>query len=148
MKKKSGKSSSAASQKKYELSNERSKGKAAEPVAIYARTPLKKARSKKRVIAGVAASEEVLQLATAKGLIPHLETAVMLIRKSFGKVKKLRLSVDIDPEIENEEWITISAEVQGSLNELVRCHGYYLDAVIQNVEMDKLAFIHFSPVVA
>jgi hypothetical protein len=96
-------------------------------------------------IAGISVSEEVWRFAVANEIVSHLETAVKLARKFFQKVIDVRFTHDIDEEIENESWITIRIKVQGSLEELVREHWDYTEAIVRAVPINKLPFISLSP---
>lgn len=110
------------------------------PAAPYTRTP-------SRTIAGIAASDEVWRFAVKNELIPHLETAVQVIRESFQKISDIRFAHEIDPEIENESWITIRAKVAGSLEELLREDWAYTQKIVRVIPINKLPFIRFIPVV-
>jgi hypothetical protein len=120
-------------------------GKVAEGVATYAYTPLKKTASVPPQIAGILISEEVWRFAVANEIVSHLETAVRLVRESFRKVIDVRFTHDIDQEIENDSWITLRAKVQGSLEDLVREHWAYMEAIVRAVPINKLPFISLSP---
>lgn len=122
-------------------------GKVAEGVAAYAYAPMKQTASWQRLIAGISASEEVWRFAAANELIPHLETAVQVVREAFHKTGKMRFSYQIDPEIENEACVIIHAEVSGTLEELVHQDWAYTKAIVRTLPMDKLPLIHLSPIV-
>jgi hypothetical protein len=120
-------------------------GKVAEGVATYAYTPLPKTASVQHQIAGIAASEEVWRFAAANEIVSHLETAVRLVRESFQKVIDVRFTHDIDQEVDNESWITLRVQVQGSLEDLVRQHWTYTEAIVRAVPINKLPYISLSP---
>jgi hypothetical protein len=120
-------------------------GKAAEGVATYAYTPLKKAACVQHQIAGVSVSDDVWRFATANDLIPHLEIAVRILFESFHEISKVRFAYEIDPEIENESWIAIRAKVDGTFEELLHDDLAYTRAIVRAVPIDKLPLIRFIP---
>jgi hypothetical protein len=121
--------------------------KVAEGVATYAYTPLKKAASVPHQIAGVAVPEEAWRFIVTNELIPHLETAVRVVRESFHKHGKMRFTYQIDPEIENEACVIIHAEVSGVFEELVHEDWAYTKAIVRTLPADKLPLIHLFPMV-
>ncbi len=120
-------------------------GKVAEGVATYTCAPLKKTAAVQHQIAGIAVSDEVWRFAVANEIVSHLETAARLARESFRKVIDVRFTHDIDQETENDSWITLRAKVQGALEELVREHWIYMEAIVRAVPINKLPFISLSP---
>ena len=64
-----------------------------------------------RRIAGISAPNEVWRFAARNDLLAHLETAVRLAKECFKNVEGFHFTYDIDPEIENESYITIRATV-------------------------------------
>ena len=120
-------------------------GKVAEGVAAYSYTPLKKPIPPQHFIAGILASNEVWRFALTNELILHLETAVRILRQSFQKIGVMQFSYEIDPEIENESWITIRANVEGTLEELLREDWAYTQAIVRAIPITKLSFIRFIP---
>lgn len=121
-------------------------GKVAEAaVGTYAYTPLKKTVSLQHQIAGVSVFDDVWRFATANDLIPHLEIAVRILFESFHEISKVRFAYEIDPEIENESWITIRAKVDGTLEELLHEDLAYTRAIVRAVPIDKLPLIRFIP---
>lgn len=119
--------------------------KVAEGLATYAYTPLKKPMAPQHFIAGIVASEEVWRFAVTNELNTHLETAVQMVPQTFQKVAAMRFTYDIDPEIENESYITIHARVQGALDDLVKEHWTYTKAIVRAIPINKLPLISFSP---
>ncbi|MFQ5641340.1 MAG: hypothetical protein ACE5IR_25455 [bacterium] len=111
--------------------------KVAESVATYVPSPAVIRPS----IAGIPVPQEVWQFAVKNELIPHLETAIRLVRESFHQVGEIQLSHDIDPEIENESWITLLVKVKGSTSELLREHLNYKKGMREIVPLSKLPFI-------
>jgi hypothetical protein len=97
--------------------------KIAEPVASYAppvTMSVTKPKVKSRRIAGLEASEEVWNFAQKHRLVPHLETAVRLVKESFHDIRKIHLSFEPDPEIPGLDGIAINIKVGGTLDELVK----------------------------
>ena len=127
---------------------ESARTKVAEPAVAYVATTPQKRVPASHVIAGIPASEKVWQFAKANELVPHLETTGKILRNSFHQLADMRFAYDVDPEIENESWITIHAKVAGSLDELLREDWAYTRAVVRALPKDKLPLIHFSPFVA
>ncbi len=121
------------------------KDKAAESLAMYTPTRRRTASSAPRRIAGIAASNEVWRFAARNDLLAHLETAVRLAKECFWQVGKLSFTYDIDPEIENEAWISIHADIQGSLDELLQQHLAYGKALVRVLPKAKLPLIRFAP---
>jgi hypothetical protein len=95
----------------------------------------------------MAASDEAWHFAMKNELIPHLETAVRVVRESFKKISDIRFTHEIDPEIENESCITIRAKVVGSLEELLCQDWAYTEAIVRAMPINKLPFIRFIPLI-
>ena len=116
-------------------------GKVAEPVAAYIHTPSQGITPTRRFIAGISAAEPVWRFAVANALIPHLETAVQLAHQSFHHAAEMGFTYDIDPEIENESWITLWVKVSGSMDELLNEQSAYRKGMRQVVPINKLPLI-------
>jgi len=120
-------------------------GKVAEPIAAYVHMPAQTLTPTRRFIAGILAAEPAWRFAVANELIPHLETAVRLVRESFQKLGGLQFDYEIDSEIENESWIVVRAKVDGELEELLNEYTNFNKAMVRAVPIDKQTFIRFSP---
>ncbi|NUO78753.1 hypothetical protein HUU05_01650 [candidate division KSB1 bacterium] len=134
----------------YDAARERfsqRKDKVAESLAVYTPTRTRRVPSGPRHIAGIAASEEVWRFAWRNDLITHLETAVRLAKENFKPIEGFHFTYDIDPEIENESYITIRANVQGTVKELLPKDWSYSQTLVRTLPKDKLHLIHFSPTV-
>jgi len=120
-------------------------GKVAEGLATYAYTPVKKPMPLQHQIAGVSVSDDVWRFAAVNDLIPHLEIVIRILFESFHEISKVRFAHEIDPEIENESWITIRAKIDGTLEELLHEDLAYTKAIVRAVPIDKLPLIRFIP---
>jgi hypothetical protein len=104
--------------------------KVAEAVSPYiARTETKRSVPLKKVepprVAGLPASEEVWRFAQENALVPHLETAVRLVRESFKEIRNIKLEYEIDYEIPHWNSINIHLDVAGTMEELLRADEKY-----------------------
>jgi hypothetical protein len=86
------------SSKKYPESKPHSSrpSKVAEAVAGYTVSPAatkRKSLAKSRRIAGLDASDEVWEFAQKHRLVPHLETAVRLVKESFHDIRRTYLTL-------------------------------------------------------
>jgi hypothetical protein len=115
--------------------------KAAESLSPYiARTetkgsaPLKKAEPAR--IAGLPASDQVWRFAQENALVPHVETAVRLVRELFKEIREIRLSHAPDPEIPGWESIVIDLVITGDLDALQDAYTHYTRAFINAVPND------------
>jgi hypothetical protein len=126
--------------------------KVAEAVSPYiARTEMRhgvlSTKVKPPVIAGLPASEEVWRFAQDNELLPHIETAVRLVRESFKEIRKIKLSYAPDPEIPHWEAIVVDLYVTGSVDELLRSDQNYRRAFIaaipdeQQVKINLLVWV-------
>jgi hypothetical protein len=117
----------------------------AESVAIHygkrPATPGKVPRTSVRQIAGYAVSTEVWQFAVANDLLPHLETAVRLVRACFPTARKIDFEYVVDPEIENWSWITIAIKVSGTVEGVLVQMNCFDDEMIRQVPIEKGAKI-------
>jgi hypothetical protein len=112
--------------------------KVAEALSPYiARTETRRSASLKKVeppaIAGLPASDEVWRFAQENVLVPHVETAVRLVRESFKGIQEIKLSYLPDPEIPYWESIVIDLYVIGDLDELQDAYTHYTRAFIKAV---------------
>ncbi|MCL4706261.1 hypothetical protein KJ068_13920 [bacterium] len=117
----------------------------AEPMAAYhvQRQPPaeKKSGLPARQIGGYQVSREVWQFAVVNDLLPHLETAVRLVYDCFAAVKKIEFVYVIDPELENNSWITIEAAVSGTVEEVLAQTNQFDREMIKQVPIEKGAMI-------
>jgi hypothetical protein len=86
-----------------------------------------------RYIAGLPASDEVWRFAQENALVPHLETAIRLVRDSFKSIKLIQLAYEIDPEILGRASIAIDLHVSGSMDELQNAYTNYVRAFINAI---------------
>jgi hypothetical protein len=122
-----------------------SANRVAESVAAYSvarpRSTYKRRPSLSRRIAEHVVSDEVWQFAMVNDLIPHLETAIRLVHECFPTVRKVDFEYVIDPEIENNSWITIEIKVSGSVEEVLAQMNRFDDEMIKQVPIEKGAKI-------
>jgi hypothetical protein len=116
--------------------------KAAESLSPYiARTETRRSVPPKKVeparIAGLPASDEVWRFAQENALVPHLETAMRLVRESFKEIREIKLSHAPDPEIPHWESIVISLYVTGSVEELLSSDQNYRRTFIAAVPNEQ-----------
>jgi len=140
-------SSSSKKAKVYPTAEERrvpAANKVAESLAVYAPTRGYKSAVPRR-ISGITASNEVWRFAVRNDLLAHLETSVRLAKECFRQVGKMSFTYDIDPEIENEFWISIHADIQGTLDELLQQDLAYGKALVRALPKAKLPLIRFAP---
>jgi hypothetical protein len=94
--------------------------KIAELVASYAPSvtmSVTKPKVKSRRIAGLDASDEVWNFAQKHRLVPHLETAVRLVKESFKNIRTMYLTFDPDPEEPKLDGIIIHITIGGPREE-------------------------------
>jgi hypothetical protein len=112
--------------------------KVAEAVSPYMeRTETKRGVPPKKikppVIAGLPAAEEVWRFAQENALVPHIETAVRLVRESFKEVQSIKLEYGVDPEIANWDSIDIHFYVTGTMDELLQTDQKFTHAFVAAV---------------
>jgi hypothetical protein len=140
--------SSNSTQKPYpEADASQQSGKVAEGVAAYSYTTVEKPAAPPHQIAGIAASEDVWCFVLKNQLAAHLETAVSLVRMLFPQAVDVQFAYEIDPEIANATYVTISAKVRGEFDTLVRADWKFTEELLRTVPKDKASYIHFSPIV-
>lgn len=86
-------------------------------------------------------STEVWKFATAHDLLPHLETAVRLVRECFPTVRKIEFKYVVDPEIANWSWIAIAIKVSGTVEVVLAQMNRFDDEMIKQVPIEKGAKI-------
>jgi len=120
--------------------------KVAEPAASYAplvTTRATKPNIKSRRIAGLEASDDVLNFAQKHRLMPHLETAVWLVKESFHDIRNTYLTFEPDPEIPSLDGIAVNVKVGGTLDELLQQHDACLRRFIKEIPsevQDKIGY--------
>jgi hypothetical protein len=119
--------------------------KVSESLAVYTPTRRRAVSSAPRRIAGIAASDEVWRFAARNDLLAHLETAVRLVKECFLQIGKMSFTFEIDPEIENESWISIHAAIKGKLDDLLQQWQAFDRAMVRNLPPDKQSLIRLSP---
>lgn len=131
----------------YERDTTFSASQVAEPMAAYQvqrqATAEKKSAPPARQIGGHQVSREVWQFAVVNDLLPHLETAIRLVYDCFAAVKKIEFVHVIDPELENNSWITIEAAVSGTVEEVLAQTNQFDREMIKHVPIEKGALICF-----
>lgn len=86
-----------------------------------------------RMIAGLAADDEVWSFVRANDLLPHLETAIQLVRKTFFNVGAMRLSYEPDPELPKFNSVVIWAKAPGTVEELFEQEKKYIHEFCETV---------------
>jgi hypothetical protein len=109
--------------------------KAAESLSPYiARTETRRSVSPKKAepprIAGLPASDEVWRFAQENALVPHVETAVRLVRESFKEIQSIKLEYGVDPEIPYWDSIDIHFYVAGTMDELLQTDQKFTRAFV------------------
>jgi hypothetical protein len=127
--------------KKYPESKPHSSSpsKVAESVAGYTTSPAvtkRKSLAKIRRIAGLEASDEVWKFAQEHQLMPHLETAIGLVKESFRDLRSIHLAFDPDPEEPNLDGIIIQIKTGESIEEREKQYRAYALRFIQEVPND------------
>jgi hypothetical protein len=110
--------------------------KVAESVAGYTASPAatkRKSLAKKRRIADLEALDEVWEFAQKHQLVPHLETAVRLVKESFRDLRSIYLAFDPDPEEPNFDGIIIHIKTGKSIEEREKQYRAYALRFIQEV---------------
>jgi hypothetical protein len=113
--------------------------KVAESVASYTVSPAAtktKSLAKSRRIAGLEASDEVWEFAQKHQLVPHLETAVRLVKESFRDLRSIYLTFDPDPEEPNLDGIIIHIKTGDSIEEREKQYRTYALRFIRDVPND------------
>ncbi len=124
--------------------------KVAESVAGYTASPAvtkRKSLAKQHRIAGLEASDEVWEFAQKHQLVPHLETAVRLVKESFHDIRRIYLTFEPDPEIPSLDGIAVNVKVGGTLDELVQQHDTCLRRFVQEIPDEfrsKLCFLEWG----
>lgn len=116
----------------------------AESLAVYtpARAVATKAtrRITERRIAGLVAPQEVWKFALTHELIPHLETAVRLVRECFPTVQKIKLLYEIDWEVSDRSWIAIDIGdiiTVGTQEVILERYNRFTREMVRQVPPDK-----------
>jgi hypothetical protein len=97
-----------------------------------------------RHIAGYSVSDDVWQFAVANDLIPHLETAIRLVRACFPTARKTDFAYVIDHEIENNAWINVAIKVSGTVDEILAQMNRFDEEMIKHVPIEKGAKIYLA----
>lgn len=131
-----------APRRSYSVRQKReSPARLAEPMRLYSTAKsaaLKKPRrAAARRIAGLVASAEVWRFAIAHELIPHLETAVRLVKECFPKVSELRLLHQIDWDEENSSWIVIELNILGTPQVILEQYNRFTRQMVKQVPPAK-----------
>ncbi len=143
-------STNKANLKVYPTAEERQaqrKDKVAESLAVYTPMRGRSTMTVRRRIAGISASNEVWRFAAKNDLLAHLETAVRLAKECFRRIEGFHFTYDIDPEIENESYITIRATVYGTVEELLPQDWALTQALARSLSGEVLKKISFFPAV-
>jgi hypothetical protein len=109
-------------------------GKVAETVSTaYAARADAKWKPPARTIAGLAADEEVWSFVKANDLLPHLETAIQLARKTFLNVREMWLAYLPDPELPKFNSVGIWVKAVGTPEELFEQYKKYVSLFTHDV---------------
>ena len=113
----------------------------AESLAVYtpARAVATKAtrRITERRIAGLVAPQEVWKFALTHELIPHLETAVRLVRECFPTVSAIRLLHQIDWDSENDSWVVVDTKITGTQEAILEQYDRFTTQMVRQVPPEK-----------
>jgi hypothetical protein len=113
-------------------------GKVAEAAAAtYAVRTTPKPKMPARTIAGLAADDEVWTFVKANNLLPHLETAIRLARKTFVDVREMRLSYEPDPEIPKFNSIVIWVKARGTVEDVFAQDQNYTRVFVEEIPLEK-----------
>lgn len=122
-------SSRSDSHKPYPEVESTSTGKVAETaVATYTVHPTPKLKMPARTIAGLSADDEVWAFVKTHHLLPHLETAIRLVRETFLDVREIWLSYEPDPEIPKFHSIGIWVKARGAVEAVFEEEKKYIRA--------------------
>lgn len=69
--------------------------------------------------------DEVVRYCQSRGLLPHLETALRLADECFQPIHRLAVSVEPDPEVQDEEKVVIDIWLTMSVDEAVGHQSAY-----------------------
>jgi len=118
-----------------------SPSRVAEPVAVYSTAKQSSLARPRRIterrIAGLIASDEVWRFAVAHDLIPHLATAVRLVRECFPTVSEIRLLHQIDWDSENDSWIVLDIKITGTHKTILEQHNNFTVQMVKLVPPNK-----------
>jgi hypothetical protein len=84
--------------------------------------------------------EDLYDFCVRNDLAVYLSVAIGLIRDSFPTIKRLRLQLERDPDIE-EEWILIDFDVQGEGEDILNQYNRYTEFWVRSVpwpQRDKI----------
>jgi len=104
--------------------------------AAYAVRTDAKWRPPAQTIAGLAADDEVWSFVKANDLLPHLETAIQLVRKNLAPVDEMRLSYELDPELPSFNSVVIWAKARGAVEEVFEQEKKYIREFVDAVPPD------------
>jgi len=90
-----------------------------------------------RTIAGLVADDEVWTFVKANDLLPHLETAIQLARKTFTDMREIKLSYDPDPELPFFNCVTINAKAKGTVEEVFAQDQNYTRIFVETLPSEK-----------
>lgn len=90
-----------------------------------------------RMIAGLAADDEVWSFVRANDLLPHLETAIQLTRKIFPTLRELTLAYEPDPELPFFNAIIIYARATGTVEALFEQETSYIRSFIRDIPYEQ-----------
>ncbi|MDZ7292052.1 MAG: hypothetical protein ONB44_05845 [candidate division KSB1 bacterium] len=111
--------------------------KVAEAVATYAASATPKLKTPVRTIAGLAADDEVWSFVQANDLLPHLEMAIRLARKTFIDIRQIWLSYEPDPELPKFNSIVIWVKAHGTVEKVFAQDQNYTSEFVEAVPREK-----------
>lgn len=113
-------------------------GKVSETASVaYATRAETKWKTPARTIAGLAADDEVWAFVRANDLLPHLETAVQLARKTFADLREIKLSYAPDPELPFFNCVTIDAKAKGTVEDVFAQDQNYTRVFVETIPSEK-----------
>jgi hypothetical protein len=92
--------------------------------------------AKSRHLAGLEVSEEVWEFAQKHQLVPHLETAVRLVKESFHDIRTMYLTFDPDPEEANLDGIIVHIKIGEPTEEWEKQYQVYAMRFIEEIPND------------
>ena len=77
--------------------------------------------------------DEVVRYCQSHGLLPYLETALRLVDECFQPIQRLELSVEPDPEVEDEAAVIIDIRVAMTVDEVLKRREMYARRLVDAV---------------
>jgi len=106
-------------------------------VTAYAARTDAKWKPPARTIAGLAADEEVWSFVRTNDLLPHLETAIQLTRKTFPTLRELKLAYEPDPELPFFNAVVVYAKATGTVEALFEQETSYVRSFVRDIPHEQ-----------